>query len=460
MSILGRLFGTDGARGIANSELTCELAMQIGRAAAMVLTEETNRKPRVLIGMDTRASSQMLEAAISAGLCSVGADVMLLGEIPTPAVAYLVKKYEYDAAVMISASHNPCEYNGIKIFQGTGYKLPDALEEKIEAIILDKAQVPPVKVGGDVGRVTRARTSMGDYIEYLRGIARDDLKSFGYDDFSGLKIAVDCANGASSRIAPDLFMSLCPDCLFMASHPNGTNINDRCGSTHLEMLSDFVVRNNCDAGLAFDGDADRFLAVDENGNVVDGDKLISIFAKFMKENGKLKNDTAVVTVMSNMGFFKFCENNGIKCEKTKVGDRYVLENMLANGHNIGGEQSGHIIFLDHASTGDGELSALKLLCVMKETGKKLSELASQMQVFPQTLINVRVSDFGKVRFPHDKEIKNAIAEAEKELGSEGRVLVRVSGTEPLVRVMLEGTDKDKINVLAEELAQVIRERLL
>lgn len=457
---MGRLFGTDGARGIANSELTCELAMQIGRAAAMVLTEQTKKKPRVLIGMDTRASSQMLEASISAGLCSVGADVMLLGEIPTPAVAYLVRKYEYDAAVMISASHNPCEYNGIKIFQGNGYKLPDALEEKIEAIILDKAQVPPVKVGGEVGRVTRARTSMREYIEYLKGIAEDDLETYGFNDFEGLKIAIDCANGAASHIAPALFMSLCPDCLFMASHPNGTNINDRCGSTHLEMLSDFVVRNNCDAGLAFDGDADRFLAVDETGAVVDGDKLISIFAKFMKDNGKLRNDTAVVTVMSNMGFFKFCEENGIKCEKTKVGDRYVLENMLANGNNIGGEQSGHIIFLDHATTGDGELSALKLLCVMKETGKKLSELASQMKVLPQTLINVRVSDFGKARFPRDKEIQNAIAEVEKELGDDGRVLVRVSGTEPLVRVMLEGVDKEKITVLAEEIAQVVRERLL
>lgn len=457
---MGRLFGTDGARGVANSELTCELAMQIGRAAAMVLTQETKKKPKVLIGMDTRASSQMLESAISAGLCSVGADVMLLGEIPTPAVAYLVKKYEYDAAVMISASHNPCEYNGIKIFRDNGYKLPDALEEEIESIILDKSQIPPVKVGGEVGRITKSKTAARDYIEYLRSIAEDDLERAGLDDFSGLKIAVDCANGASSVTAPELFMSLCPDCFFMASHPNGTNINDRCGSTHLEMLKDFVVRNECDAGLAFDGDADRFLAVDENGNEIDGDKLISIFAKSMKAEGSLKNDTAVVTVMSNMGFFKFCEENGINCEKTKVGDRYVLENMLKNGHNIGGEQSGHIIFLDHATTGDGELSALKLLCVMKKSGKKLSELANEMKVYPQTLVNVRVSDFGKARFPHDEEIKNAVAATEKELGADGRVLVRVSGTEPLVRVMLEGSDEKKIAVLAEELAQVIKERLL
>lgn len=457
---MGRLFGTDGARGIANSELTCELAMQIGRAAAMVLTAHTNKRPKVLIGMDTRASSQMLESAISAGLCSVGADVMLLGEIPTPAVAYLVKKYEYDAAVMISASHNPCEYNGIKIFQGTGYKLPDNLEEEIESIILDKTQVPPVKVGGDVGRITRSKTARTDYSNYLKTIAKNDLKEYDINNLNGLRIAVDCSNGASSIIAPNVFMSLCDDCYFLAAHPNGTNINEKCGSTHLEVLQDFVVRNKCDAGLAFDGDADRFLAVDENGQVVDGDKLIAIFAKYLKNKGKLKNNTAVVTVMSNMGFFKFCEENDINCEKTKVGDRYVLESMLENDYIIGGEQSGHIIFREFATTGDGELSALKLLCIMKESGKKLSELASEMKVFPQVLINVRVSDFGKARFPRDKEIKNAIESAEKELGDTGRVLVRVSGTEPLVRVMLEGKDEEKINVLAQEIAEVIKERLL
>ena len=457
---MGRLFGTDGARGVANTELTCELAMQIGRAAAMVLTEHSQKKPKVLIGMDTRASSQMLESAISAGLCSVGADVMLLGEIPTPAVAYLVRKYEYDAAVMISASHNPCEYNGIKIFQKTGYKLPDALEEEIESIILDKAQVPPVRVGGEVGRITRSKTAVHDYVNYLSGVAEDDLSSSGYKDLHGLKIAVDCSNGASSVTAPELFMRLCDDCFFMASHPNGTNINEKCGSTHLEILQDFVVRNKCDAGLAFDGDADRFLAVDEKGRVVDGDKLIAIFAKFMKEKGTLKNNAAVVTVMSNMGFFKFCEENGIHCEKTKVGDRYVLENMLENDFIIGGEQSGHIIFREHATTGDGELSALKLLCVMKETGKPLSELADIMEVFPQVLLNVRVSDFGKARFPRDEEIKNAIQSAEKELGNDGRVLVRVSGTEPLVRVMIEGKDENKINTLAQEIAEVVKERLL
>ena len=457
---MGRLFGTDGARGIANTEITCELAMEIGRAAAMALTQHTNKRPKFLIGMDTRASSQMLEASLSAGLCSVGADVMLLGEIPTPAVAYLVRQYEYDAAVMISASHNPCEYNGIKIFQGSGYKLPDALEEEIESIILDKSQVPPIKVGGEVGRITRSQTAPKDYINYLVNLAEDELNKSGHKNFNNLRIAVDCSNGSASVTAPRIFMSLCDDCFFIASHPNGININSNCGSTHLEFLQDFVVRNKCDIGLAFDGDADRFLAVDESGNVVDGDKLIAIFAKFMKENGTLKNNTAVVTVMSNMGFFKFCEDNEIDCEKTKVGDRYVLENMLENEYVIGGEQSGHIIFKDFATTGDGQLSALKLLCIMKATGKKLSELASVMQVFPQTLINVRVSDFGKAKFPHVEEIKNAISEAQKELGNDGRVLVRVSGTEPLVRVMIEGKNEEKINHLAQEIAQVIKERLL
>ena len=449
---MGRLFGTDGARGVANTELTCELSMQIGRAAAMVLTKTVGRRPRVLIGMDTRASSQMLEASISAGLCSVGADVLLLNIVPTPAVAYLVKKYNYDAGIMISASHNPCEYNGIKIFQSNGYKLPDELEEEIEAIILDSAAVLPVKIGGDVGRITNSKTARVDYTEYLKNTAPES--------FDGMKVAIDCANGSSSVIAPQLFMSLGLDCLFISAHPNGVNINDKCGSTHLERLSDFVVRNGCDIGIAFDGDADRMLCVDENGEVVDGDKVISICAKHMKSKGELKKDTAVVTVMSNMGFFDFCKKNDIACEKTKVGDRYVLENMIANGYNLGGEQSGHIIFLDNATTGDGELSAIKLLTVLKESGKKLSALASEMEVFPQILTNVRVSDFGKACFSRDQEIKKAIESAEEELGDSGRVLVRVSGTEPVLRVMLEGRDKEKIITLSEEIVDVIKERLL
>ena len=449
---MGRLFGTDGARGVANSEITCELSMQIGRAAAMVLTENLDHRPRVLIGMDTRASGEMLEAALTAGLCSVGADVLLLGVVPTPAVAHLVKAYGYDAGVMISASHNPCEYNGIKIFQSTGYKLPDALENEIEAIILDEAKVPPVMVGGDVGRVTRAEHAVEDYIAHL--LSTTDVRC------DGLKIALDCANGSSSVSAKTVFESLGAQCIVIADNPDGVNINKDCGSTHMGALQKCVLENNCDLGFAFDGDADRMLAVDHTGNIVDGDRAIALCAKYMQKNGTLKKDTAVVTVMSNMGFFKFCEANNIHCERTKVGDRYVLENMLENGYSIGGEQSGHIIFLDYATTGDGQLSAIQVLKVLKNTGKTLKELADEMEVYPQVLINVRVSNYGRVRFPHDEEIKKAIAATEKELGDDGRVLVRVSGTEPLVRVMLEGKNEEKIRELGETIAEVVRERLV
>lgn len=450
---MGRIFGTDGARGVANTELTCELAMQIGRAAAMVLLENAKgERPKVLIGKDTRASSDMLEAAISAGLCSVGADVLLLGTVPTPAVAHLVREYEYDAGVMISASHNPCEYNGIKIFQSNGYKLPDALENQIEEIILDDVDVPPTPIGGEVGRVTRAENAVSDYIEHLLSATNMSFK--------GYKIALDCANGSSSVSAEEVFTRLGAEVVVINAEPDGVNINKDCGSTHLEQLQKCVVDNNCDLGFAFDGDADRMLAIDHTGTVVDGDKCIAVCAKHMKKLGKLKKDTAVVTVMSNMGFFKFCEENGIKCEKTKVGDRYVLENMHANGYSIGGEQSGHIIFLKYATTGDGQLSAIQLLAVVKDTEKNLKELADEMEVYPQVLINVTVSSLGKAQFPKDKEVQNAIKKVEEELGAEGRILVRLSGTEPLIRVMLEGKDLEKIKELGESVAQVVRERLV
>lgn len=449
---MGRLFGTDGARGVANSELTCELAMKIGRAAAMVLTESCAHKPKVLIGMDTRASSHMLAAAIGAGLCSVGADVLIIDVVPTPAVAFLVKEYDYDAGVMISASHNPCEYNGIKIFQGNGYKLPDELENEIEEIILDETKVPPVVLGGDVGKISFSSKAVDDYIFHLAMTADGDFK--------GMKIALDCANGSASVTARALFTRLGAKCCIINETPNGTNINENCGSTHIEQLQKFVVENKCDIGFAFDGDADRLLVVDENGEVVDGDKIIAVCSKFMKENNKLKNNTAVVTVMSNMGFFKFCEKNDINCVKTKVGDRYVLEEMVKNGFVIGGEQSGHIIFLGYATTGDGQMSAIQVLNVLKSTGKKISELASEMQVYPQVLINVRVSNFGKARLDKDEEVQLAIREASEELGDTGRVLVRVSGTEPLVRVMLEGEDYNQIKSLAESIAKVIEERLV
>ncbi len=450
---MNRLFGTDGVRGIANTELTCELGMQIGRAAAMVLSKNLNgKRPKVLIGMDTRASSQMLESAITAGLCSVGADVLQLGVVPTPAVAFLVREYGCDAGIMISASHNPCEYNGIKIFKNNGYKLPDALENEIEEIILDNVRKIPTPIGGEVGRVKKSENAVADYIEHLLSVT--DL------NFNGYKIALDCANGSSSVSAKEVFSRLGAEVVVINAEPNGTNINKKCGSTHLEQLQKCVVENGCDLGFGFDGDADRMLAVDHTGEIVDGDKCIAVCAKHMKQLGKLKKDTAVVTVMSNMGFFKFCHENGIKCEKTKVGDRYVLENMHTNGYSIGGEQSGHIIFLEFATTGDGQLSAIQLLAVVKDTGKTLKELSSEMEVYPQVLINIHVSNFGKAQFPKDKEVQNAIRQAEETLGDDGRILVRLSGTEPLVRVMLEGKDLDKINELGESVAQVIRERLV
>ncbi|MBQ5994521.1 MAG: phosphoglucosamine mutase [Clostridia bacterium] len=449
---MGRLFGTDGARGIANTELSCELAMKIGRAAAMVLTENLSHKPKVLIGMDTRASSHMLCSAISAGLCSVGADVLILDVVPTPAVAFLVKEYNYDAGVMISASHNPCEYNGIKIFQHNGYKLPDELENEIEEIILDESKIPPVVVGGDVGRIHFSSSAVDDYIFHLA------MTSDG--NFKGMKIALDCANGSASVSARALFTRLGAECYIINDTPNGVNINDNCGSTHIDSLKNFVLEKKCDIGFAFDGDADRVLIVDERGELVDGDKIIAICAKYLKQNGQLSNNTAVVTVMSNMGFFKFCEKNGINCVKTKVGDRYVLENMVANDYSIGGEQSGHIIFLDHATTGDGQMSAIQVLNVLKRTGLKISELADEMEVYPQVLVNVRVSNYGKTRLEKDKEVQLAIKEASEELGDEGRVLVRVSGTEPLVRVMLEGQDYEQIKYLADCIAKVVEERLV
>lgn len=448
---MGRLFGTDGVRGIANTELTCEMAMQIGRAAAMELIGETQDKPKVLIGKDTRQSSDMLEAALSAGLCSVGADVVIAGVVPTPAVAYLVGAYGCDAGIMISASHNPCEYNGIKIFQGNGYKLPDAIEEDIEAIILDGRKPIPEKTGGALGSVRYAASAAEDYIRHVTGTTTAR--------FDGLRVALDCSNGAASATAGEIFTQLGAQVLLCSDRPDGVNINLNCGSTHMEALQQFVKANGCAIGMAFDGDADRMLAVDENGALVDGDQIIAICARMMQSEGRLSKNTAVVTVMSNMGFFKFCEANSIACKKTAVGDRYVLERMLQDGYNIGGEQSGHIIFLDYATTGDGQLSAVQLLTAMKRSGKPLSELASVMDVYPQVLINVQVTNQGKARYNNDEEIIAAVQRAEMELLGEGRVLVRVSGTEPLVRVMLEGKDLALITRLGNEIAQVVKERL-
>ena len=448
---MGRLFGTDGVRGIANKDLTNDLAMQIGRAAAEILIKNKDTKPTVMIGKDTRASGDMLEAALTAGFCSVGVNVLSIGVVPTPAIAYLVGKYNCDAGVMISASHNPCEYNGIKIFQGNGYKLPDELEEEIEAIIFDGKEEIEMKLGGEVGKRIYCKTAVEDYIEHIVSIA--DVR------FDGMNIALDTANGSASVCAKEIFTRLGAKCHMLSDTPDGVNLNKNCGSTHPEELIQFVKANKLDLGLAFDGDADRMLAVDENGNLIDGDRIIAICATQMKQEGKLAEDTVVVTVMSNMGFFKFCEENEIKCAKTAVGDRYVLERMLKKGYNIGGEQSGHIIFLDDATTGDGELSGVKLIEAIVKSGATLGDLAKVMTVYPQVLINVEVTPEGKKKYNNDEYIISAVQEAEMELHGDGRVLVRVSGTEPLVRVMLEGKNIETITKLGNDIAQVVRERL-
>ena len=449
---MGRLFGTDGVRGVANHDLTCELAMKLGRAAAAVLINKSNRHPRVIIGKDTRLSSDMLENAMAAGLCSVGASVVLLGVVPTPAVAYLVEKYKADAGVMISASHNSYEYNGIKIFSGDGYKLPDDLEERIESLILGEAALPPLPADSDLGTVSYAPNALRDYI--------DHVKSTVHFSLTGLEIALDCANGSSAMTAETLFTELGAKVHMLHDEPNGTNINDNCGSTHMEALCE-AVRSTPDAvaGVAFDGDADRCLFVDETGNVVDGDFIMAICGLDMQQRGKLRRSTIVGTVLTNLGFARFCEANGMHFAATKVGDRYVLEEMEQEGYTLGGEQSGHVIFRDYATTGDGQLTALQLLCLLKRCGEPLSKLAKVMTRLPQVMENVKVSAAGKLEFYNNDAIKTAIREKKELLGDTGRVLVRVSGTEPLIRVMVEGQDEALIQSVAAELAELVRSEL-
>ncbi len=448
---MGRLFGTDGVRGIANTELTCELAMKIGRAAAEVLADGCRHRPTFVIGSDTRASSDMLSSAICAGLCSVGADVIHLGVIPTPAVAYLVGVYKADAGIMISASHNPAEFNGIKIFSGNGFKLPDMLEEKIEDIILDQNYVFSTPIGGEVGRLSYAKDAAKDYIRHIKSTVH-----FALD---GLHIAIDCANGSASTTAPTLFAELGADIHILSHSPDGVNINRDCGSTHLEALSEYVVANHLDCGVAFDGDADRCLCVDEKGELVDGDRIMAMCALDLKKRGKLNGNTVVGTIMTNFGFGRFCEENGLRFIATKVGDRYVLEEMLLEDYSFGGEQSGHVIFRDFATTGDGQLTAAQLLCLMKCEKKPLSELASVMTRYPQTTVNLKISAEGKIAFYTDKEINEKLEEAKTLLGKQGRIVVRPSGTEPLIRVMVEGMDTDQIHAIAEDVASTISRRL-
>ena len=446
---MSRLFGTDGVRGVANKELTPLLAMQLGQAGASVLTKETSHKPTIMVGCDTRISGDMLANALMAGICSVGANAVYVGVVPTPAVAYLTRKYHMDAGVVISASHNPVEFNGIKFFDANGYKLPDAMEDEIEAIIKNDMKDLTFPTGTAIGSITYQTDAREDYVKHATEAIPVDLH--------GLKIVADCAEGASYYTSVEALKALGADVVAIHNNPDGTNINANCGSTHMEELMERVKAEKANVGLAFDGDADRLLAADENGNKVDGDQIMGIVGNYLKEKKKLKKDTIVATVMSNLGFFLMGEKQGIHMEQTKVGDRYVLERMREIGANLGGEQSGHIIFLDENTTGDGLLSALHLLQVIVDTKKPLSELASIMEVLPQALVNAKVPNDKKNSYMENQQIADAIDALTKKFAGEGRVLIRPSGTEPLVRVMIEGKDQNRIQEEAEKLAALIEQ---
>ena len=441
---MGKLFGTDGIRGIVGEDLTHELAMKIGEAAAYVLGSK--KELVVLIGRDTRISGQMLSAALSAGFMSQGAKVIDLGVVPTPAVSYLVKKYNASMGAMISASHNPSEYNGIKLFDGEGFKLPDATENEIEKYLLGKA----VPTTNHVGTYEVCDSAVQDYVDHIAETAGNINKD--------LKIVVDCANGSASATAPLLFNQLGLDATFMNFDYDGYNINDNAGSTHMEGLIKQVKKEKADVGIAYDGDADRCLMIDENGEEVDGDKIMAISSLALKKKDKLTNNTLVGTVMSNLGLVKFCEANDINFVATKVGDRYVLEKMLECDYIVGGEQSGHVIFKDFANTGDGELTSIQILGILSEEKKTMSELATIMKKYPQVLINVKVREEAKGQYENDTQVMNAINKVEKELNGEGRVLIRPSGTEALIRVMIEGLDQEDINKKAKKIADVIKKK--
>jgi phosphoglucosamine mutase len=445
---MGKYFGTDGVRGVANSELTPELAFKLGRFGGYVLTKDKDR-PKVLIGRDTRISGQMLEGALVAGLLSIGAEVVRLGVISTPGVSYLTKALGAQAGVMISASHNPVADNGIKFFGPDGFKLSDAQEDEIEAYIDMPNDELPRPVGANLGQVYDYFEGGQKYLQYLKQTVDED--------FTGIHVALDCAHGATSSLATYLFADLEADLSTMGASPNGLNINEGVGSTHPETLAAFVKERNADVGLAFDGDGDRLIAIDENGNIVDGDQIMYICAKYMKEHGRLRHSTVVSTVMSNLGFYKGLENNGVQSVQTAVGDRYVVEEMKKSGYNLGGEQSGHIIFLDYNTTGDGLLSGLQLVNIMKVTKKTLSELAGEMKKFPQKLVNIRVTD--KHHVTDNEKVSEVIKAVEAEMNGNGRILVRPSGTEPLVRVMAEAPTEELCHNYVEKIANVVREEM-
>ena len=450
-----KYFGTDGIRRIANTELSPELVYKVAKAGAYVLSKHTDKTPTILIGRDTRLSGTLIESAMVAGFLSYGANVKLLGVMPTPAVAYLTRKLQADASVVISASHNTFEFNGIKYFSNKGMKIPDELEEEIEETMesgkLDELTAVKDKIG-----VSEIRTDLLDeYIYFFRKNFDDNIEKYNKPDF---RVAIDTANGATYKAAELIFNLLGINYEIINNNPNGININENCGSTHLESLKQYVIKNKMSLGIAYDGDGDRCLAVDENGEEIDGDKILAILSKYLKEKGKLSKDTIVATVMSNLGLNKYAEKNGLNLIQTKVGDRYVLEEMLKSGYNLGGEQSGHVILLDYNPTGDGILTSLMLIQAILESGKKASELGNIVQKYPQVLINAKVDSNKKYDYEKNSEIKSAIEKLEKEFSGNGRVLIRPSGTEPLVRVMIEGKDIKIIEEKAKKLAKLIEEK--
>lgn len=451
-----KYFGTDGIRRIANTELTPELVYKVAKAGAYVLSKHTDHTPTILIGRDTRISGTLIESAMVAGFLSYGANVKLLGVLPTPGVAYLTRKLNADASVVISASHNTFEFNGIKYFSNKGMKIPDTLEEEIEEIMesgkLDELTAKNEKIGVS----EYALDLMDEYVYFFRKNFDDIIDKYNHDNFV---VALDTANGATSVVAEKVFKALGINYRIINNHPDGININDNCGSTHLEGLKKYVVENKMSLGVAYDGDGDRCLAVDENGNEIDGDKLLAIISNSLRRKGKLQKDTIVATVMSNLGLNKFARDNGLELLQTKVGDRYVLEEMLKDGYNLGGEQSGHVILLDYNPTGDGILTSLMLITAILEENKKASELASMIKLYPQILVNAKVNSNKKYDYEKDEEIKTAIDKLEREFAGNGRVLIRPSGTEPLVRVMIEGEDQEYITKKAQEIANLIEKKL-
>lgn len=451
-----KYFGTDGIRRIANTELTPELVYKVAKAGAYVLSKHTDHTPTILIGRDTRISGTLIESAMTAGFLSYGANVKLLGVIPTPAVAYLTKKLKADASVVISASHNTYEFNGIKFFSNKGMKIPDELEEEIEEIMESGKLEELTAVNDKIGTSEIREDLAEEYVYFFRKNFDEDIDKYNREDF---KVLIDTANGATSKIAEKVFTTLGIKYKIINNNPDGININQNCGSTHLEELQKKVVEEGFSLGIAYDGDGDRCLAVDEKGNTIDGDKILAIVSNYFKEKNILKNNTVVATVMSNLGLNKYTQNNNINFKQTKVGDRYVLEEMLKNNYNLGGEQSGHIIFLDYNPTGDGILTSLMLIKVLLEKNVSASELCEIIKIYPQVLVNAKVDSNKKYNYKENAEILSAIEQTEKEFSGNGRTLIRPSGTEPLIRVMIEGEDINKITQKANELAKIIEKNL-